>query len=262
MTLKLSEAIYTGSVWHKRRHIKTHSFRYPIFYLLIDLDCFEEGKSSSRLLSFDSSNLLSFWQKDYGDGSAGKLKAQLLRESRQLYLECEIDKIYMLSMPRILGFSFNPLTTYYCLDTEGGLVAIFYEVHNTFGEKATYSCKVVFDEKTHKVSPHAASKELHVSPFFKVEGDYIFHQKLRPDSLTLGIQYKLQRENYLTAHMHVLKENLTGRNLIKVLLRIPFVTVKTVAAIHYEAAILWLKGVPFFKKPQAPKRRYLFARND
>ncbi len=262
MTLKLSEAIYTGSVWHKRRHIKAHSFRYPIFYLLIDLDDLTNGRKTCRFLSLDKPNLFSIWQRDYGNNSERGLKEQLLHESQYLLLDSAIEKIYMLSLPRILGYSFNPFTTYFCLDATGHLVAVFYEVHNTFGESVTYGCKVDYDCKTHKLSPHSASKELHVSPFFKVEGDYIFHQKLCPDVLTLGIQYKMEKQNYLTAHMRLNRENLTGKKLIKTFLRIPFVTLKIIVAIHFEAALLWLKGIPYSKKPDAPKRRYSFARNN
>lgn len=262
MSLGLSQCLYRGSVWHKRSAVKTHAFKYPIFYLLVDLDSFQSKHTGSRLLSFDAYNLLSIWQKDYGDDSETTLKKQLLSACDHLLPEEAIGKIYMLTMPKILGFAFNPITVFYCLNSRQELVALFYEVHSTFGEKITYGCAVEYDNNTQKISIHSADKELHVSPFFKVEGGYRFYQKIKPESLSLAIQYHLEGEKKLSAHLKAEKEKLTTRNLIKALIRIPFVTLKTVVAIHYEALLLWVKGVPFYRKPSAPKRRYSFVKDN
>lgn len=262
MSIDLSSALYVGSVWHKRNQVKKHVFKYPIFYLLMDLDLFQSGRSGSRVLSFDRKNLLSVWQKDYGENSSKGLKDQLIEAGKQLSSQSNISKIYMLTMPRVLGFAFNPITVFYCLNDDQELEAIFYEVHNTFGEKIIYGCAVSFNEKTKKISLHSADKHLHVSPFFEVEGAYKFHQKITSETLVLAIQYHLNGAKKLTANLTGKKEKLTTRNLIKALIRIPFVTLKTVAAIHYEAMILWIKGVPFYRKPKAPKSHYSFVKNN
>jgi DUF1365 family protein len=71
----------------------------------------------------------------------------------------------MLTMPRFLGYSFNPLTTYYVYDPE--LIAVVLEVHNTFGEKHIYV--VPYSE-----GPQFIPRRFHVSPFNDRLGTYQF----------------------------------------------------------------------------------------
>ncbi|UTW57830.1 DUF1365 domain-containing protein [Kordiimonas sp. SCSIO 12603] len=259
MASLFEEGLFLGHVWHKRRHVKKHAFRYPIFYLMVDVDQLDKKETVSKLLSYNRTNILSVWKQDYGHESGVGLKEQLLKESEKLTLQESINKIYMLTMPRVFGYSFNPITTYYCVSNCEELVAIFYEVHNTFGERITYGSAVSLNDRSGLVSPHSADKELHVSPFFQVEGSYKFHQKLSLSSLSLGIQYKKAGKCLLTAHLQADRKKISAANLFKALIRIPFVTLKTTIAIHYEAAKIWFKGIPFFKKPSAPDKQYSLA---
>lgn len=258
----MDTGLLSGHVWHKRKHLKKHAFKYPVFYLLIDLDWFEKAPDSKpTLLSFDVRNIISVHQNDFQDGTSGSLKNRIIDACSDLGLEGGIDKVLMLTMPKVFGYAFNPITVYYCFSCTGELCAILYEVHNTFGEQHTYVCATNINGASGIVEPHTAKKMLHVSPFFDLQGSYQFTQKLKPNELFARIDYGAKQEIYLTAFLSMKRQELNNKNLIKLLLRIPFVTVKVIAAIHFEAARLWLKRVPFFRKPAAPNDRYSFSQH-
>jgi hypothetical protein len=50
------------------------------------------------------------------------------------------------------------------------------------------------------------------------------------------------------------RKDLTDLSLMKVFLAIPVVTLKVIAAIHWEALRLWLKGLRLRRRPVPPRR--------
>jgi Protein of unknown function (DUF1365) len=86
---------------------------------------------------------------------------------------------YMLTMPRFLGYAFNPLTTYYVFDSH--LIAIVLEVHNTFGEKNIYVAPYSASKS------HATIKRFHVSPFNDREGTYQFKAKTPEEGISIEL---------------------------------------------------------------------------
>jgi len=257
-------SLYLGTVWHKRSRPKVHAFRYPIFYVMLDLDLFEppghtaqsaQGKPSAlpRGLSLDRFNIFSLYQRDYGDmGTPGiSIKQHIQSLASDGGCSGRPQKIMMLTMPRILGYSFNPLTTFYCYGADDRLMAILYEVHNTFGERHTYVFPISAEGAD--IPRHEADKKFHVSPFFDIEGSYLFSQKKPGDQLSLTIRYKgADGGHNMTACLKARQVPLTAGNLARLFFQIPLVTVKVTAAIHYEALRLWLKRLRVFTKPALP----------
>ena len=249
MTLSLSTALYVGKVWHKRWKPVLHSFCYPVFYLSVAVHDFKTG-SKLWCLSFNRFNIFSVYEKDYDIGPSDTLHSSIQARLKMAGMSFDLGQITMLTMPRILGYQFNPITIFYCFDANDELAAVFYEVSNTFGEKHSY----VFEMAEEGLSCiHEIKKTFHVSPFLEREGTYRFKQKIAANKLALSIQYLDQMNlKTLSAVLGLERQKLSSTGLLLAFCRIPFLTLKVMLAIHVEALRLWLKKLPIFSKPAPP----------
>lgn len=162
----MKSAIYWGQLMHNRIQPRKHRFSYRIASWFIDLDELEQLDDQLKLFSVSRFNLLSLYPKDFGDGSGSCLKTQ----ATELLLGHDIatpERIFMLCYPRVFGYIFNPLTVYYCLDSEEKLSALIYEVSNTFGERHSYVIPIAKNEDNKTSFHQSVKKQLHVSPFLK-----------------------------------------------------------------------------------------------
>ncbi len=146
-------------------------------------------------------------------------------------------------MPKLWGYAFNPLSVYYCRDGDDKLVAVLYQVNNTFGGRHTYV--IDLDSTNHNVARHGAEKQLRVSPFNKTDGGYTFRINDPNDRLFVGIHYSNQEGGLLNAVLEGKLRPLTNARLLKAALSAPFDTLKVIVGIHWEALKIWLKGVPY-----------------
>ena len=136
-------ALYAGRVMHQRMRPARHRLAYQVFSLLIDLDELPVLAQRLRFFSLNRFNLFSLYEADYGsskrEGKGSGSQRQTLRQRVEVQLLAaglQIGgPIRLLSMPRILGYAFNPLSVYFCYLPDGELQAILYEVNNTFGER-------------------------------------------------------------------------------------------------------------------------------
>jgi len=118
-------SLYTGEVIHRRLAPKKHFLKYRIFSLLIDLDELTELDHSLLIFSLDKFNLISLHQKDYGDETSS-IKSNICQLLITSGLEEATYKIYLQTMPRILGYVFNPLSVFFCFNKDHKLAAIVY----------------------------------------------------------------------------------------------------------------------------------------
>lgn len=234
----MRSAIYRGLVQHERLRPRGHRLTYRVFSLLIDLDELGALDAVSPLLGVNRRGLLSFRESDHGDGVTPLRKwvAALLCEQGSGF---DGGRIEMLCYPRIFGFTFNPLTVYFCHARSGDLRAILYEVHNTHGERHTY----VLPTTGERVVRHAAAKQFFVSPFMPMECVYRF--RIAPPGKRVGISIAEDDRGglLLTASFAGTRQELTRASLRDVLLNYPLMTLKVVAGIHWEALKLLVKGV-------------------
>ena len=150
--------IYTGQVIHKRFKPKEHSFKYNVFSLFIDLSEIEEIEKKIPFFSYNKINLISFFDNDHGDRDGSSLKYWVKRNLNSLDIDTNEIKIKLLCYPRILGYVFNPLSIFFVYKGNSSLLAILYEVKNTFGEQHTYVFKV--DANNKLIKNHCAKKIL------------------------------------------------------------------------------------------------------
>jgi DUF1365 family protein len=241
-------SLYRGVVTHRRFKPVEHRFAYRVFSMLIDLDRIEELDRSLRLFSRNRFNLFSLHERDHGDGS-GPLCARI----RALLRECGFSgdgRIALLCYPRILGYAFNPLSIFYCHDADGGIEAVLYEVRNTFGGKHSY----LIPAEDGDIIRQQADKRFHVSPFIGMTATYEFLITPPGDSVSVVIHERDAEGPLLNATFTGQAEPMTDRALFAAFLRYPLMTLKVIAAIHFEALRLLAKGLKLRAglTPQAP----------
>lgn len=245
-------ALFLGEVMHARARPRRHRMNYRVFSLLLDFDELKAISASSCLFGYNRSAILSFWDTDHGDGSAGGLRAWIearLREADRLE---EGMSIRVLCYPRMFGYVFNPLTVYFCHASGGALRAILYEVCNTFGERHTYVIPVE-DGATGPVRQGCA-KELYVSPFMPMACSYRFHIEPPGDKVLVRIDESDAEGPLLIASFSGRREPMSDRSLMRALIRYPLMTLKVTVGIHIEALRIWWKGIPVHRHRSATNR--------
>jgi DUF1365 family protein len=151
-------------------------------------------------------------------------------------------------MPRILGYAFNPLSIYFCHDRTGSLAALVYEVHNTFGERHSYTVSVW--PRADGTYRHRHAKQFHVSPFMAMDMAYDFRVSLQPDhALTVAIAGSDANGAVIQAVLQAEQRPLTDRQLFRLLATHRLMTLKVIAAIHWQALRLWRKGIRLHPHP-------------
>ena len=250
MTGLPQSALYVGRVEHRRVTPVTHALGYDVFALLADIDALPEMAAKLTWFSLNRFNLFSLYERDHGarDGRPLGLYVRDLLKDR---VEARgVKRIFMLAYPRILGFVFNPITTYYAYDASGQLKVMIYEVTNTFSNRTTYVIPV---EKDAQSIDQSCFKQMWVSPFNKVEGEYGFHGNCPGETLSLGVSLKDSDGPKLKAWFRARRFELTDGELLRLFVRMPLLTFKIVLAIHWQAIKLWLKGLSYVSRPKPPK---------
>jgi len=242
--------LYKGSVHHLRRRPKIHRLHYRVFSLFIDLDDFQSINATSRLLRVNQPGLFCFWERDHGDGDERSLKAWALNHLTRAGFETEDVSVRLLCYPRVLGYAFNPLSVYYCYDRDDLLIATLHEVTNTFGEKHTYVLPAKTTPEGNKFR-QAASKNLAVSPFTKMEATYQFEMSAPAKNISVHIGLHDDEGAVMTASFAGVRHDLSDRALALAFFQYPLMTLKVTAGIHFEALRLWLKGVPLVARTPA-----------
>ena len=243
-------ALYVGRVLHRRLRPRKHHLAYRVYSLLIDIDELDALSHRLRFFSVARFNLFSFHPRDHGDGSDVNLREQIERHLRQVGLPTG-GALRLLAMPRVLGHVFNPISVWFCHAPQGALQAIVYEVNNTFGERHSYLIPVAEGCAQNVVAQHC-EKAMHVSPFMSTDMNYRFRIEPPAERLSVGVSVHDSEGAVLNARMDAEARPLTDAALLRVFATHPLLTLKVVAAIHWEALRLWLKGTPLHTHIPAP----------
>jgi DUF1365 family protein len=241
-----ASALYVGRVMHRRLRPRVHSLSYRVFWMLLDLDEIDALAGSLRLFSVGRWNLFSFRPEDFGDRSGRPLRLQVAEVLTAAGLAGCDGPVRLLTMPRILGYGFNPISLFLCHHRDGSLAATIYEVHNTFGEVHRYVMPA--DGEIGPITQSAA-KAFHVSPFLHRALDYRF--RLLPPSahVALGIRASDVQGPILLASLSGDRRALTDAALLRLFLTHPLLTLKVTAAIHWHALRLVLKRIGVVRHP-------------
>ena len=252
----IEPGLYVGSVMHRRARPVRRRFEYRVFWLILDLDRLRETASALKLMSVERFNLLSFYARDHADGGDGSLRDKIASLVTASGFAAD-GPIRLLTMPRVLGYVFNPISVYFCYDASERPSAIVWEVSNTFGGRHSYVIGV--DDPDALLHRQRCPKALHVSPFIGMEIEYRFRVSLRDERLTIGIADHDRDGLLMSAAMTAERRPLTDSELFAAFVRMPFETAKVTAAIHWEALRLWLKGARYRNGPAGDQK--LIARH-
>jgi len=247
MKAATNSAIYEGTTTHVRRKPFEHRLQYGLFSLLVDLDELDE-LALMTFFSHNKTNLISFFDQDHGARDGSDLREWITAKLDTSGFDGAPGRIRLLCLPRIAGYEFNPLTVWFIDDEAGAPRWILYEIHNTFGE--AHSHLVELDESDHH--RHGFRKEFFVSPFFDVEGGYRVRISQPAERISVVITYEAEDETVFTATLAGQRVPLTSKSLLGATVRYPLITFKIMAAIHWEAAKLWVKGARYRKRPAVP----------
>ena len=249
MSKELTSAIYVGKVMHQRLRPRRHKLSYRMFSLLLDIDEIDGLAGRLRLFSRNRFNLFSFHDADHGDRACVSLRAHVERHLAAAGLQSG-GAIRLFSMPRILGYVFNPISIYFCHRRDGQLQAILYEVNNTFGQRHSYLIPANAEEGN--IVEQRCEKRFFVSPFMGLDMDYGFRVGLPAKDMSVRITGSDGEGAMIVAAFTGEREELSDKALLRIFLSHPLLTLKVVAGIHWEAARLWLKGIQLHERPAAP----------
>ncbi len=250
--------LYVGSVTHRRLQPMGHRLRYRTYSLLLDIDQLDELGAHIPLLSHNRWNLFSIYDRDFGARDGTPLRAWIDRQLSDACIDLAGGKVTLLAFPRILGYTFNPLSIWFCHDRSGELRAVLYEIHNTFGHSLSHL--VPIDGHSDRPHRHSFSKELHVSPFFDQDGRYAFTLRPPQDRFSVSIDYNVAGSKMLTATMSSKRRDLSSRNLLKAFSSHPLLTFKVILGIHWHALRLTIKGARYRSVPAPPEQSVKFER--
>ncbi len=247
----ITPQLYTAKVMHKRLFPKENIFNYGVYYLAMPLPA---APIPGRLVSFHA--------QDVGarDGSDPTLWVNGILADYDL--DKKTQNIILVTMPRVLGYVFNPVSFYLCLDDTHALRAVLCEVHNTFGEQHSYLCAHP-DHATITADQWLdAEKVFHVSPFLERRGNYKFRFHLKSDKLGIWIDYYdvQQRKQLMTSLVGTLTP-LNSDTLRQAFWQHPLVAVKAIMLIHWQALKLMMKGIGYITKPEQLSQKVTTSRN-
>ncbi len=242
-------ALYVGNVMHARLKPVGHRFNYRVMSLLIDLDRLEVADRQTPLFGVNRRALYSFHEADHGDRDGSSLRLYAQRGAAEHGIDLTGGRVVLLCYPRLFGYTFNPLSVYFCYGADGQPALLIHEVRNTFGDIHAY----VLPVKAGDVSPagirQAQDKRFYVSPFVEMAMRYHFRVTLPSDGVKLRILETDGEGPLLSATFNGRRRSLSTQELLRSFLSLPLVTLKVLAAIHWEALRLWLKGVRLVPRP-------------
>jgi uncharacterized protein len=251
--------IGTGQVRHTRLRPARNRFSYPTYFLMLPMRSLRAAPSTA--LPRNRFGLISFFDADHGDGRADSL-AWLDSVLAAEGIADATGEVWLHCYPRVLGLTFKPVSFWYCHRADGTLAAVVVEVNNTFGER---HCYLLAEPGLAYGREQRASKAFHVSPFCDVAGSYRFrfmHSGLHPAATSLRTETMrtVARIDHHDAQGLLIQTSVSGvlRPVTPASLRaaffgMPLMTLGVIARIHWQAVRLWLKQVPFVRKPRAPQ---------
>jgi DUF1365 family protein len=250
-TVDAAAALYFGDVMHARLKPIGHRFCYRVMSLLIDLDRLDAADRQSRLFGVNRAALYSFHEADHGERDGSSLRIYAQRRAAERGIDLAGGRVLLLCYPRLLGYTFNPLSAYFCYRAGGELALIIYEVRNTFGDIHCYVLPIRPCEISAAGVRQQQDKLFYVSPFIDMAMRYHFRVSPPGDNVKLRILETGREGPLLAATFRGRRRALTTAALLRSFFSLPLVTLKIVAAIHWEALRLWLKGARLVPRPTA-----------
>ncbi|MGH8046372.1 MAG: DUF1365 domain-containing protein, partial [Chthoniobacterales bacterium] len=181
----MNSALYECTVMHRRLQPKQHEFTYRIFLFWLDLD--ELDGIASRIPLFfgiNRRNIYNFRDDDHfsmGLPTARENAIEFLRRSGETR---EPASVRVLTLPRVFGYAFNPISVFFFFDDSGEPYTSLVEVENTFYERKPF---VVPSADVPGSFHRRATKHFYVSPFSDLDLAFDFRFEAPGENLRILI---------------------------------------------------------------------------
>jgi len=240
-----------GKVRHRRATPVVYALEHDVFSFALDLSELDEVDRSLRLISRNRRNVLQFRDDDHWPVPAADLERTVLDHLRAEGEDPTGWRITLVTNLRVLGYVFNPASFYLCRDAAGVLRVVVIEVHNTHLERHLYTLRPRAEGPRFVAS---MDKDFYVSPFIDMEGTYTVHVQDEPTRLRIAINERQDGAPLLSTSLVLERRRLTNRGVLRMLLRHPLMTQRTIGLIHLHAFRLWRRGVKFHRHGEAVAR--------
>jgi DUF1365 family protein len=245
--MELKSKIFESRVMHHRLVPQKNSFHYNIYTFALDLDELETMDKKLTFFSMEKWNLFSFYKKDHLDYGHPTHKENMISYVRENGCNTPISRVLLITNMRVLGYVFNPVCFYYFYDSNDQVACVVVEVHNTFGEMKPFYLGSE-DLKEGQYYNKIYNKYFYVSPFQDLETSFEFTLYPPSDKMKIGIDdWKDGKKVFLSSYIGDAK-TMESANLLKYFFKYPLVTLRVIFLIHWQAMILFLKKVPFYRK--------------
>jgi DUF1365 family protein len=231
-----------GKLRHRRANPVEYTLEHSVYYAALDLAELDEVTRSTRLIGRNRRNVLEFRDSDHWTTPAADIRETVLAHLREQGEDPTGWRIMLVTNLRVLGYVFNPASFYLCRDAAGDLRVVVVEVHNTHLERHLYTLR---PEAPGRKFVASMDKDFYVSPFIDMEGRYTVHVQDDPASLRIAINERKDDAPVIATSLVLERRRLSDRMVVRLLLRHPLITQRTMALIHVHAWRLWRRGVRF-----------------
>ena len=246
----LASAVYEGAVRHRRHLPRAHAFRYRMAQLYLDLDEVDQVFRDRWLWSAGRRNLAEFRRADFLGDPAQPLADAVRDRIQRATGERPLGPVRLLAHLRYGGYSFNPVSFYYCHERDGSLHSIVAEITNTpWKQRHAYVLPLAAATRRGRALQWGFDKCFHVSPFLPLDRRYAWTFTVPGDDLRVHMDVLGGASREFDASLCLQRQPLDRRSLARVLWRYPLMTSQVIAAIHWQALRLWLKGTPIHDHP-------------
>ncbi|KAK3584126.1 hypothetical protein CHS0354_035206 [Potamilus streckersoni] len=229
----MQTGIYEGKVVHHRKHPREHRFEYSLFMFCLELDETAEPLTKNQpFIGHNRFNLFGLYNRDHFEKTDDAIRLKLIRLIKERGYDYRPGRIFMIANLRYLGYVFNPVTFYFLFDGAERPYLAVAEVHNTFGEIKSYVLDS-FDENSRKFRGRHPAEIKTLYP---------------DDDLMLIVNEADDRQLFFFSHLTGKYYSLKSSRLLYYAFKYPFITLKIITLIHFEAVRIYLKKIPFFRK--------------
>ena len=244
----MNSCLYECSVMHRRLWPKEHGFVYRIFMFLLDLDELDTVRDRVPFFAVNDSNIFSLDDRDYFRFHSRGIRANLETFLQSRGFAERPARVLVLTLPRLFGYTFNPVSVFFCFDADGKPLVSVIQVGNTFGELKPYLVPVSGSGFQARLP-----KDYYVSPFSDLDLEFDFRFEMPGERLRIAIDEFRGGEKVLLSSLTGGRVELTASNLLRLGIKYPLVTLKVIFLIHWEALRLWAKGLPYRLKESKPE---------
>jgi DUF1365 family protein len=236
---------------HHRLLPLRRKFVYRLFMFYLDVEEIDALSSRLRLLSRNRWNLFSFRDRDHIDAGGETVRANLVHYLRTQGVELGDGRAFLLTHLRVLGYVFNPVSFYFCFDSDGRPLCAVPEVGNTFGELKPFF--IGRDRMSEGMFRDRQVKHFYVSPFADLDTSFDFQLAVPDERLRIRIDDYEDGTKFFLSALTGERKPLTDGRLVLSFFRFPFITLQVIGLIHYHAIVLYLQGLPWHRKSEHPE---------